>query len=208
MGKVWKYFITTIVALSLTTIPAFAGEWVKGASVDYPDAWSYKDGNTWTQNDYVFEGGEGLDTVAYYISPCGTMITNNYAPNGVWVGTDGRLQYHNGYRATDVAPKAAVYGWNNGNDYITYSFYYYDDYSDGVSIAEVQAHLTGAGMENGFYLQYRLVEIGNGCYAMCDNELNTYEYYLTVSEDRSKLYVTGADGTTMTYNFLEDLIYS
>lgn len=208
MRKIRSTIFISIMITIVASTPVFAGEWVKGASANNTEVWSYKEGEKWLQNDYVFEGGEGLDTVAYYIGPCGTMVTNNYAPNGVWIGEDGKLQYHNGYRVTDVHPDAAVYGWDNGHDYIAYSFYYYDDYSDGFSIANVEAYYTSKSLERGFFLQYNLVKLGNGCFALCDTNNTSYEYYLSVSEDGSKLYITDMDGATAVYNYLEALYYS
>lgn len=207
MRKMISKVIMGIAIAFIAVTPVFAGEWVKGVSKNNPEAWSYKE-DKWLRNDYAFEGGEGLDTIAYYIGPCGTMVTNNYAPNGVWIGEDGKLQYHSGHRSTDVHPGAAVYGWDNGHDYITYSFYYYDDYSDGFSIANVEAHYTSESFEQGFFNQYNLVKLGNGCFALCDTNNTTYEYYLSVSEDGSKLYITDMDGATTVYNYLEALSYS
>lgn len=199
MKKILKSIMIGTLMSLLLSIPVFAGQWQHGEG----NEWYYlKDNQTYAQAEWINHDGKN-----YFIDPNGVMMVSNYTPDGYWVGADGVWDQNVQQRNVDLYPKAAVYGWASDTDSITLSIYFYDEYYDGYSIAEVNQHLSyQIGEQFGqFFMTYKLAPVGNGCYLLMDD--TGISYYLSVSEDASVMWVS-SNGETTVYSFIEDLFYS
>ena len=195
-----RLFLAVIFWGLLMPITAYAGQWEQGDS----GQWHYqKDNGQYAQGEW-----ENIDGKDYYFTLNREMLVNNYTPDGYWVGGNGVWDQSAGQRQVDAYPAWAMYVNENEIEAVSYSFYYYDDYSDGISIAEVvwQHSSSYAGRST---LSYLLKDLGNGTFILLFESGGKlyYDSYIAVTSDGQYLGVSSC-GSTEVYYLAEELIYS
>jgi len=195
-----RLFLAVILGALLMPITANAGQWEQG---DFGKQYYQKDNGQYAQGEW--ENIEGKD---YYFTLNCEMLANNYTPDGYWVDGNGVWDQSVGQRQVDAYPAWAMYVNENENEIVSYSFYYYDDYSDGISIAEVQ-WLHSSLYYGNTYLSYLLKDLGNGTFILLSQNGDKlyYDSYITVTPDGQYLLVSSC-GSTEVYYLAEELIYS
>lgn len=202
MKKMRRFLAALVAMVMVMATPVMAGEWQYPMSGGTEYECHYlKDNGKYAAFEYVT-----IDGVTYYFDCTGSLLANNYAPDGRWINANGNVDTSVPTRTTDVYPKSAMYEWTDGIEYITLSIYYHDNYDDGVSIGEVVMQ-TSSPYAGTFYTYYNLIYIGNGTFGLADTSNQYYAYYMTVSGDGNTIR-TSYEGNTTVYTYSEDLIYS
>lgn len=201
--KKMRRFLTVLVAiLMVTATPAMAGRW--GYEGDNPSSTYYlKDDGTFASYEYLT-----IDGVTYYFDITGYLLTNNYAPDGNWIDSNGtidpsvpKLENFPEY------PRAAIYSWSDEYEYRNIYVYFHDDFDDGLSIAEVKIESTIPSHMQYTSEKYLLIKMDDGTFLVTDKDYSLTNNMYVVMKDRNTMIVSYM-GETKTYYYTEPLIYS